>query len=208
MDKNHFFFKPTPLLKEYQMLDLIAKNSNITQRELSRSLNAAVSMVNEYLDKAENNGYITKNYKSSKDVDYHITFKGIERIKLLNIRYLKSALDVYTSARSEMTLLLNRLIEEGYNRIILYGAGDVSDVLLRTLNYDPDLNIEVVGIIDDNPKKQNTEIYGIPIVSSNRLFDIEHDAVLISTYLHKDKIEDKLKTLNYNTNKIIHLFKD
>src|SRR5690606_28623273 len=119
MDKNHFFFKPTPLLKEYQMLELIAKNSNITQRELSHSLNVALSMINGYLEKAEADGYINKNYKSSKDVDYNITTKGIERIKLLNIRYLKSALDVYTSARAEVTLFITRIIKDGYKNIVL-----------------------------------------------------------------------------------------
>src|SRR5690606_31717699 len=123
---NHYFLKPTPLLKEYQLLDLIAKNSDITQRELSRNLNVALSMINEYLDKAEQNGYITKNYKSSKDVEYHITNQGKDRIKLLNIRYLKSALDVYTSARGEVSQFLLRVINEGFKKIILYGAGDVT----------------------------------------------------------------------------------
>src|SRR5690606_36931084 len=175
MDKNHFFFKPTPLLKEYQMLDLIAKNSNITQRELSRSLNVALSMINGYLEKAEEEGYITKNYKSSKDIDYNITSKGVERIKLLNIRYLKSALDVYTSARTEMTLLLNRLIEEGYKNIVLYGAGDVTDILLRTLNYEQSLNLSVTAIIDDNPSKHNTTMYGIPILPTVELLTLKHD---------------------------------
>ena len=34
MHDNHFF-KPTPLYKEFMILDLIEKDANITQRKLS-----------------------------------------------------------------------------------------------------------------------------------------------------------------------------
>ena len=70
MGNNQIFFKSTPLYKEYLLLEAVEKNSNITQRELSHILSVAVSMINEYLDKVEKNGYIIKNYKSSKDVEY------------------------------------------------------------------------------------------------------------------------------------------
>lgn len=53
MGNNQIFFKSTPLYKEYLLLEAVEKNSNITQRELSRILNVAVSMINEYLDKEE-----------------------------------------------------------------------------------------------------------------------------------------------------------
>lgn len=208
MDKNHYFLKPTPLLKEYQLLDLIAKKSNITQRELSRNLNVALSMINEYLDKAEQNGFLTKTYRSSKDVEYNITDQGKERIKLLNIRYLKSALDVYTSARAEVSQFLQNVIEDGFKKIILYGAGDVTDILLQTLNYDKSLNLEIVAIVDDNKSKQYTTMYGIEIVPTTELTKLKHDGVLVSSYLHHDKILEHLKSLNYDSNKIIYFFKD
>lgn len=44
------FFKPTLLYKEFMILDLIEKDSNITQREISKAINIAVSMVNNYLN--------------------------------------------------------------------------------------------------------------------------------------------------------------
>ena len=44
------FFKPTILYKEYMILDMIEKNSKITQREMSQAIGIAVSMINDYLD--------------------------------------------------------------------------------------------------------------------------------------------------------------
>jgi len=43
------FFKLTPLYKEFMLLDMIEKNANITQRDMSAALGVALSMVNSYL---------------------------------------------------------------------------------------------------------------------------------------------------------------
>ncbi|MCF7926982.1 MAG: winged helix-turn-helix transcriptional regulator, partial [Candidatus Izimaplasma sp.] len=51
------FFKPTPLYKEFVLLDLIEKNEIITQRQMSDYLDVSVSMVNSYLDSYEQKGY-------------------------------------------------------------------------------------------------------------------------------------------------------
>ena len=40
------FFKPTPLNKEFILLDMIEKNKKITQREMSKEFGVAVSKVN------------------------------------------------------------------------------------------------------------------------------------------------------------------
>ena len=54
---DNTFFKPTPLYKEFMILDLIEKNKDITQREISETVGVAVSMVNNYLDEYEKKKY-------------------------------------------------------------------------------------------------------------------------------------------------------
>ena len=54
------FFKPTLLYKEYMILDMIEKNKNITQREMSKEIGVAVSMINDYLNIYENDKLIKK----------------------------------------------------------------------------------------------------------------------------------------------------
>jgi DNA-binding MarR family transcriptional regulator len=206
MGNNQIFFKSTPLYKEYLLLEAVEKNSNITQRELSRILNVAVSMINEYLDKEEKNGYITRNYKSSKDVEYIITDSGKERVKLLNIQYLKSALSIHNAARKDITTFIEHVIEKGFKNIILYGAGDVSEIILQTLEFDRRLKLNIVGIVDDATDKQNIVLYDIKVTEPNNIFNMEHDGVLVSSYLHQKTIEDKLKKIKYDESKIIRLF--
>lgn len=208
MENNKIFFKSTPVYKEYLLLEAVEKNSNITQRELSRILNVAVSMVNEYLDKEEKNGFIQKVYKSSKDVKYIISNAGKERVKLLNIQYLKSALAIHNAARKDITIFIERVIQNGFKNIILYGAGDVSEIILQTLEFDRKLDLNIVGIVDDALDKQNKTMFDIMITDPKDIFNIEHDGVLVSSYLHQNTIENNLMKLNYSKTKIIRLFKE
>ena len=83
------FFKPTPLYKEFLVLDLIEKHPSITQREISEEIGSSVSMVNAYIDQYEKEGYLKRHYTSKIDVEYRISKKGREQRKLLNINYLK-----------------------------------------------------------------------------------------------------------------------
>jgi len=101
MHDNHFF-KPTPLYKEFMILDLIEKDANITQRKLSQALGASVSMINGYLDEYEAKGYLKRHYQSSKTVEYKISKQGKHRKKYLNISYLNASQHVYQSAKENI----------------------------------------------------------------------------------------------------------
>ena len=50
------------------------------------------------------------------------------------------------------------------NRVMLVGAGQAGQLLLRDINSNPDLQDKVVCIIDDNPNKWNRYIENVPIV--------------------------------------------
>lgn len=203
--KNEFF-KPTPVYKEYVLLDAIEKNPKVTQRELSELLGGAVSMINQYIDKYEKEGLLTKVYTSTKIVEYRITEKGIDRRKLLNIHYLKAAQAIHKDAREEIVNFLKKISENGFKKIILYGAGVVTDIIVQTLNYDQVLDIEIIGIVDDDISKHGIKIQDIEVKPILEIFDNEHDGVLVSSYSHHESIEEKLMNLNYNSKKIIKLF--
>ena len=50
----------------------------------------------------------------------------------------------------------------GIKRVIIVGAGEVGRRVMRTLVARPDLGYEIVGYVDDNPKKGEGEIGRIP----------------------------------------------
>ena len=205
MNKNEFF-KPTPLYKEFMILDLISKVPDITQREMSSRLNVSVSMINTYLDAYESQGFIKRDYVSSKDVNYSITKKGIERVKVLNFGYLKASQEIHRSAEENIIAFLNQIISKGFKRIILYGAGEVAESLIQVIRNDDKIPVTIVAFIDDDPKKQGLRIGNSPIIKLDDIYQIKHDGILVSSYSNNAQIYQKLLVFKYEQKKIIRFF--
>lgn len=203
---DFLYFKPTPLYKEFMILDLIEKDSNITQRVMSMELGVAVSMINIYLESYEENEYIKREYLSAKNVLYIITKKGIERKKVLNIGFLHSSQEIYQLAKGNIKSFLNKIISKGFKRILLYGAGEVAEILLNTINNDIAIPLNIVGIIDDDVAKQDNYLVNMMILSLSSIIDIEHDGILISSYTNNAIIYEKLIKQKYDKNKILQFF--
>lgn len=200
------FFKPTVLYKEYMILDMIEKNAHVTQREISQEIGIAVSMVNSYLDEYEKDKLIKRKKHSTKSVEYLITKKGEERRKLLNIWYLKSSHDIYLSAKDNITKFLNQIIDKGFKKILLYGAGEVAEIMLRVMNDDNKLPLEVLAVVDDDPNKKGHIVVNIPIINKEDISNFSHDGILISSYKHHIAIKDNLQKINYPKDHILEFF--
>lgn len=203
---ENLFFKPTVLYKEYMILDMIEKNSNITQREMSKAIGIAVSMVNDYLDEYEKKGFIKRKYLSTKNVEYVITKKGIERRKVLNIGYLKSSHNLYQSAKDDIFTFLNQITNLGYKKILLYGAGEVAEIILQVMCDDNSIPLDILAIIDDNTEKQGNLVYNKKIISLDDIEKYRYDGVLISTYVKSRNIYEKLLDKKIDFKKIIQFF--
>lgn len=201
------FFKPTLLYKEYMILDMIEKNKNITQREMSKEIGVAVSMINDYLDEYEKKGLIKRKKHSTKTVEYFVSKKGMERRKLLNIWYLKSSHEVYLSAKDNIIKFINQIIQKGFKKILLYGAGEVAEIMLKVIDED-NLPLIVLSVIDDDSNKENTTIYKSKIVSPLKIDLFQYDGILISSYKHQKSIKYNLMNATISESKIITFFAD
>ncbi len=204
--KNNTFFKPTPLYNEFVILDLIEKKDKITQRYMSDYLNISVSTVNSYLDDYEKKMYIRRKYLNSKIVIYIITKKGVERKKVLNIQYLKSSSLIYGGAKNNISIFLDHIIKKGFKRILLYGAGEVAEILLQVINSDNSIPLEVIAVIDDDKNKINKYLINTLIISNHSIRKFDYDGILISSYSHHNIIYNKLLGLSYDKKKIINFF--
>jgi DNA-binding MarR family transcriptional regulator len=203
---DNSFFKPTLLYKEFMILDLIEKDANITQREISKTIGVAVSMINSYIEIFVEKGLIKKKKHSTKTVEYFVTRKGIERKRLLNIGYLKNSQILYDSARENIEKFLNQLEIKGKKKLFLYGAGEVAEILLHTIYSSDSTSLTILGVIDDDIEKVGSYIYNTPIVSLDSINGQEHDGVLISSYTNKNSIINKLNQHEYDENKIYNFF--
>jgi len=56
-------------------------------------------------------------------------------------------------------------------KVLIYGAGDGGEMVLRELNNNPEWNYTAVGFIDDDPRKINKVIHGLRVFSGNGKLD-------------------------------------
>ena len=200
------FFKPTVLYKEYMILDMIEKNPNITQREMSKTIGIAVSMVNDHIDQYEKDKLIKRKKHSTKTVEYFVTKKGIERRKVLNIGYLNASQRLYNSAKENIESFLVQIENKKFQNILLYGAGEVAQILLHSIETRVDSKINVLAIIDDDPKKQGNSLNNKMIINRNQVTDYDHNGILISSYINNDKMLKNLQEQNYDLTKVFNFF--
>lgn len=205
MNDNQYF-KPTILYKEYMILDMVEKNPKITQREIATHLGVAVSMINDHLEEFERKGLIKRKKYSTKTVEYLITKKGIERRKVLNIGYLNATKELYFQAKDTFEKFLEQVKEKGFTNILLYGAGEVAEMLLHSIMTSKTNQVNVLAVIDDDLNKIGTSIGTYTIIPRESIREFEHDGILIATYNKKDVIKEKLLQIDYPIENIIEFF--
>lgn len=200
------FFNPTSELKELQLLQHIEVKPDTTQHEIARVIGGAASMVNVYIDRLENNGYMIRDYKSAKKVFYNITSEGVKRKNYLLINYMKELLDLYQLAKGNVENFLHNIESKGFKNIILYGAGEVAETILGVARDRNEDSINVLAVIDDNIDLHNKELLGYKIISRKDIDKYKVDCLVVTSYAYEDEILKKLKELGYPQEKIIRFF--
>ncbi len=201
------YFIPTAKYKKYLVLDIISKNRDLTQREIANLASISLSMVNQYLTDYETDGYIVKEYITKKSVKYLLTDKGLEYMRVLNIGYLSETQNLYNKAKEEIMKFINRITENGHKDVILYGAGEVAEIILATINNDNSIPLSVIAVVDDDQSKQGTLIYTTEITNIEYVNKAKHDCVIIGSYTNYQVMMDKLIKMNYPKTKIEYFFK-
>lgn len=202
------FFTPTTELKELVILEYIESKPNTTQKELSKIVNAAPSMINVYINDYEEKGYIIREYISAKVVNYKITAKGIHRKNYLLISYLHELLKLYRLAKENVENFLQGLEDKGYRNILLYGAGEAAETILSVIRDKGTIKLNIVALIDDKLEKQNIELLGHKIILPKDIKKYDHDAIVITSYTYEDKIIKRLEKLDYPKDMIVRFFSE
>jgi FlaA1/EpsC-like NDP-sugar epimerase len=60
-------------------------------------------------------------------------------------------------------VFFSKSFRTGKKKLLLVGAGDYAEKVLREIIENKDLPYEVVGLVDDDPKKTGLKIHGIPV---------------------------------------------
>lgn len=119
-------------------------------------------------------------------IDYLLTFIFIGGFRLAIRIFLNRGFDLRTLIRSSKNKKRN---------IIIIGAGNAGEQLYREIKSNRNLDYEIVGFIDDDPKKQGKLIHGVSVIGTtgdlktivdSKNSDIDEIIIAIPTASGKD----------------------
>jgi len=173
---------------------------------LGHYIHSAPSMINAYIKQLEKEGFLIKNKKTKRNVEYIITKKGIERKNYLLVTYMNELIELYNLTKINIELFVKKLVKRNYKNCVFYGAGETAKVIINVLNNMPRLDFKLIFLIDDDINKQREKFEGYDVVNNVNIKKHDIDAIIITSCVYEKEIRDKLKSLNYPGKKIISFF--
>ncbi len=156
------------------MLDAIETRDNVTQRSLASDLGIALGLTNIYLKRCIHKGLVKVRKAPAKRYAYYLTAKGFTEKARLTAKFLARSLSYFRAAREDCSELFVACKARGQTRIVLVGAGDLSEIaILAAL----DSGVQVVAVFDEETNRQQSA--GVPVVRDGAAL-ARADAVVIT----------------------------
>jgi len=204
--KNLRFFNPTSELKILLLLEQIQNSNKITQDKLAHYIHSAPSMINTYIKQLEREGFLLKNKKTKRNVEYIITKKGIDRKNYLLVTYMNELIELYNLTKINIELFVKKLVRRNYKNCIFYGAGETAKVIIKVIKDIPKIDFNLMFLVDDDVNKQGEKFEGYDVVSNMSIKRHDIDAIVITSCVYEKEIKNKLRKLKYPDKKVIGFF--
>ena len=174
------------------VMDALADEDQVTQRELSRRTGLNLKKVNYCLHKLLEKGHVkfqrVVNNPNKRAYLYILTPAGFKAKSHLTYRFLKFTLDFYNQVEIKLRRCLCDVAAAGVRKIILCGASEAARIVLELVG---GYGIEVIGVIDSN--FTDSKYNGASVVLSEDLGEMEWDGILITALEGLEDVETKLR---------------
>ena len=143
------------------VLTAIDRDSNTSQRTISRELDVALGLANAYLKRCVRKGLIKIKQVPRRRYAYYLTPQGFAEKTRLTAEYLSSSFNFFRKAREQISGLMSECAKNGHSRIAFAGVSDLAEVGTLCAHDHP---ITLVGIVD--AERAGTVFYGLPVRAS------------------------------------------
>lgn len=181
-----------------KILDEINRESLITQRTLSGSLNIALGLVNTYIKRLAKKGYIKITKGPMNRVRYVLTRKGFTHRVSLTYNFMHSSINYFKEARQKIDIVYGQMINASVKTVLIWGDGEIAELCYISLRGLP---IKLMGVVDDN--KNDNGFFGHQIYSFEDVENLDYDAILIASF-NKTEVQ-KIEDLGIDMKKVYSL---
>ena len=141
-----------------ELLDVIGKKSNVSQRHLARHMGVALGLTNSYLKRCIRKGFIKISEIPANRYLYYLTPKGFTEKSRLTAKYLAVSFSFYRKASDSCAKLFQLCEANDWRKIVLCGISDLAEIaILRSIESD----IDIVAVFD--PDVDQKTFVGKPV---------------------------------------------
>lgn len=173
-----------------RLLDEISKEPTATQRDLSDRLGIALGLVNAYVKRLYNKGYIKANSLPKNRIKYLITPKGFTEKARLTYGYMHRSIGYLREVRQRIEHTYALMTASGIKEILLWGDGEIAELCYISTRGLP---LKVIGVVDGQRAKNG--FFGCDIYEAEDLENLKYDAILIAE-LKNNTEDNKFEILN------------
>lgn len=189
--------------REMQLLHALARNPRLTQRDLGKQIGAALGLTNLIVHRLCANGFIKIVEGQRHRNRYLMTSKGISEKNRLVSEYLEYSLRYYCGLRRFLRGHLIEWAEAGYEKILLFGPGEVAEVAYLTIQ---EVGLRLVGIVGDRKNQQT--FLNLPVQDISEVPSIEFDRLIVATFGSRDQDVQALLNLGVPDTKLLQFPED
>ena len=184
---------PGRLIRELLLMIEVEQDPSISQSRLGLKIGLVPSMINVYIRRMSEQGYLIKAGASHRTTTYHLTECGRAYCAELMKRYSIETVRLYKYAKQEF----RRRLSEKFNskkalRVALYGAAETGELVYQVCL---EMGHEVIGVVDQDPLRQGMRMFGCKVADPENLEKMNPDVVFITSMGHADEIAEQLGPL-------------
>jgi DNA-binding MarR family transcriptional regulator len=158
-----------------RLMGEIDRNSNHSQRELSRRLDISLGLVNTFLKRLVSKGYFKVKTMPRNRVKYFLTPEGLARKSRLTVEYLRYSVNFYQDIKHLLLRKYADMEEREVQSILFLGTGEVAELAYLYLRLT---RIRLLGIIDEREKGKN--FFEFKVEGLERLERKDWDMILLT----------------------------
>lgn len=174
------------------VMDALADEEQVTQRELSRRTGLNLKKVNYCLHKLLEKGHVkfqrVVHNPDKRAYLYILTPAGFKAKSHLTYRFLKFTLDFYNQVEIKLQHCLHDMASAGVKKIVLCGASEAAKIVLGLVDGN---GIEVVGVVDHGFDEDRFD--GLLMLQGEDLGELEWDGLLITALEGLEEVEAQLR---------------
>ncbi len=163
--------------RDLQLLTEISSGEAITQRGLAKRFGLALGLTNFLIHRLIKKGYVKIVNLNLKRSQYLITTQGAAEQIRLTYEYLEYSCYFYRHIRTFLSRALPTIADSGGTNIVVYGAGEVAEIVFLILQQH---RVNVVAVVDDRPDAASTFMQ-YPIRPASELADYAFDWVVVAS---------------------------